>query len=200
MVVQMFNTLDVQWVKAFAILIRRNHTKYSKCDWWNDGFLHVQGWLCTNWGLRPFWALCCLTRYQPQVKATQIARPPDPQSIHMLSAVCQQNSHWPFEAQVGNWKRKLSFATASWPFEERLPDDCKHIFLQDLFTSDFRHVMMTTMIIRAVRGTFSPQTGVLPLWKLIRKRPHKMFRPSHPGKPIHPTFTSNFPNRQSNNY
>ena len=124
----MFNTLDVQWVKAFAILIRRNHTKYSKCDWWNDGFLDVQGWLCTNWGLRPFWALCCLTRYQPQVKATQIARPPDPQSIHMLSAVCQQNSHWPFEAQVGNWKRKLSFATASWPFEERLPDDCKHFF------------------------------------------------------------------------
>ena len=156
MVVQMYNTLDVQWVKAFAILIRRNHTKYSKCDWWNDGFLHVQGWLCTNWGLRPFWALCCLTRYQPQVKATQIARPPDPQSIHMLSAVCQQNSHWPFEAQVGNWKRKLSFATASWPFEERLPDDCKHIFLQDLFTSDFKHVMMTTMIIRAVWGTFSP--------------------------------------------
>ena len=138
--------------------------------------------------------------HQPQVKATQIARPPDPQSIHMLSAVCQQNSHWPFEAQVGNWKRKLSFATASWPFEERLPDDCKHIFLQDLFISDFKHVMMTTMIIRAVRGTFSPQTGVLPLWKLIRKRPHKMFRPSHPGKPIHPTFTSNFPNRQSNNY
>ena len=114
--------------------------------------------------------------HQPQVKATQIARPPDPQSIHMLSAVCQQNSHWPFEAQVGNWKRKLSFATASWPFEERLPDDCKHIFLQDLFTSDFKHVMMTTMIIRAVRGTFSLQTSVLTLWKL-RKRPHRIFLP-----------------------
>ena len=102
------------------------------------------------------------------------------------------SASWQLKAQVKLCNRELTIwrAAAGW-LQAHFSPRLVHQWFQARYDDDDDHPGSS--------GHFSPKTSVLTLWKL-RKWPHKIFPLNHPGKPIHPTFTSNFPNRQSNNY